>query len=272
LLAEDGLTPPTRTERCPVDPDSELLSLLWTGVATCHVVIADEGGLLASLFAAGLVGGFTHCAGMCGPFVLTQVSTRMETVPAERMREWHRLTGAALVPYHLGRTTTYALLGGFGAALAGVLGGWGGLRWLSAGLLLVAAVLFVGYALPRLRVALPGGARIEGWWSTNLGQAARPLFRDPTGWRGYSLGVLLGFLPCGLLYGALAAAASSGSTLTGSMAMLAFAVGTVPALLAVGVAGHLAAARFRRAMAWVAPALMVLNAGVLTYLAATLVA
>jgi len=255
-----------------VNAESELLSLLWTGVAHCHVVISDEGGMLASLALAGLVGGFTHCAGMCGPFVLTQVTTRMEALPAARMREWHRLSGAALLPYHLGRATTYALLGGFGAGLAGLLGGWNGLRWLSAGLLILAAVLFMGYALPRLKVALPGGSRAEAWWSATVGQVAGPLFRDPTGWRGYGLGVLLGFIPCGLLYGALAAAASSGSPLAGMMAMLAFAAGTVPSLLSVGVAGHLAAARFRRAMAWVAPVLMVLNAGVLTYLAATLIA
>jgi len=255
-----------------MNAESELLTMLWTGVAHCHVVITDEGGLLASLAIAGLVGGFTHCAGMCGPFVLTQVTTRMENLPAERMREWHRLTGAALVPYHLGRATTYALLGGFGAALAGLLGGWGGLRWLSAALLVLAAVLFVGYALPRLKVALPGGSRVETWWSAHVSQAAGALFRDPSGWRGYGLGVLLGFIPCGLLYGALAAAASSGSALAGALAMLAFAAGTVPSLMAVGVAGHLAAARFRQVMAWVAPVLMVLNAGVLTYLAATLVA
>nr|WP_221238487.1 sulfite exporter TauE/SafE family protein [Roseospira visakhapatnamensis] len=226
---------------------------------------------MASLALAGLVGGFTHCAGMCGPFVLTQVTTRMESLPADQMREWHRLAGAALVPYHLGRATTYVLLGGFGAALAGVLGGFGGLRWLSAALLALAAVLFVGYALPRLKVALPGGSRVEAWWSAHVGRVAGPLFRAPTGWRGYALGVLLGFIPCGLLYGAVAAAASSGSALAGALAMLVFAAGTVPSLIAVGVAGHLAAARFRQVMTWVAPALMVLNAGVLAFLAATLV-
>nr|WP_184435209.1 sulfite exporter TauE/SafE family protein [Roseospira goensis] len=247
------------------------MALLSSGLAHCHVVIGDEGGLLASLFLAGLGGGFTHCTGMCGPFVLSQTTARLEAIPADRMREFHRLTGAALVPYHLGRATTYAVLGAALAALAGTLTRTGLLDWISAALLLLAALLFVGYALPRLRVAIPGGSALEAWWSEHVGDAARPLFRDPTGWRGYGLGVMLGFIPCGLLYGALAAAASSGEVLTGAVAMAVFAAGTVPSLLLVGLVGQVAATRFRRAMAVAVPALMVLNAAVLTYLAVRLV-
>lgn len=255
-----------------MDAQAELTALLASGLAHCHVVISDEGGIFASLALAGLAGGFTHCTGMCGPFVLAQVSARLESVPADRMREWHRLTGAALVPYHLGRTTTYAGLGAATAGLAGLLTGTEALAWLSSALLLLAAVLFVGYALPRLRVAIPGGSRLEGWWSRHVGDAARPLFRDPVGWRGYGLGVMLGFIPCGLLYGALAAAASSGEVVTGALAMAVFGLATVPSLLVVGVVGQVAAARFRRVMAVAVPVLMLVNAAVLTWLAVALVA
>ncbi|KAA5605101.1 sulfite exporter TauE/SafE family protein [Roseospira marina] len=254
-----------------MDPNAELMDLLASGLAHCHVVIRDEGGLLASLALAGLAGGFTHCVGMCGPFVLSQTTARLEAVPAARMREFHRLTGAALVPYHLGRMTTYAALGAALAGLAGTIHRSGVLDWVSAALLLLAALLFVGYALPRLKVAIPGGSRLEAWWSAHVGDAARPLFRDPTGWRGYGLGLMLGFIPCGLLYGALAAAASSGEVLTGAVAMAVFALGTVPSLLLVGLVGQVAAARFRGAMAVAVPVLMILNAAVLTYLAASLV-
>jgi sulfite exporter TauE/SafE len=55
---------------------------------------------------------------------------------------------------------------------------------------------------------------------------------------GLALGLLLGFLPCGLLYTALVAAAASGGPLAGGAAMLAFGLGTVPALVATGLAGH----------------------------------
>ncbi len=246
-----------------------LKALLDSGLAHCQVVIDDHGGLLASLFLAGLVGGPTHCVGMCGPFVLSQVTARLEDTPASRMREWHRLGGAALVPYHLGRLTTYVLLGVLAALMASGAATFGGFRWLSAGLLVLAALFFAGYALRGLAPNLMrlGGGSGEGAWSRWLGDRVRPLFRRPVGWRGYALGIALGFLPCGLLYGALAASASGGDALAGGFAMAAFALGTVPSLIGVGLAGHLAGRHWRGAMARVAPALLVINAGLLSFMA-----
>ena len=83
---------------------------------------------------------------------------------------------------------------------------------------------------------------------------------------------MLGFIPCGLLYGAVAAAAASGSPAAGAFGMAAFAVGTVPSLLAVGLAGHVAGRNFRGVVARVAPLIMVANAGVLGYMAWRMVA
>lgn len=249
-----------------------LMTSLAAGLSHCEVIFTERGSLLISLVMAGLIGGLTHCTGMCGPFVLSQVTSRLEAIPASQMREWHRLTGAALLPYQLGRTTTYAALGAALALAAGSLGDMKGLRWLSAGLLALAALLFLGYAIPKLKLVLPGGRKAETWWSAKVSRAARPLFSTPTGWRGYALGVMLGFIPCGLLYGALAAAASSGDPVAGAFGMIAFAMGTMPALLGVGIAGHLAGQRWSGIVAKVAPVLLLLNAGVLTYLAVTMVA
>jgi sulfite exporter TauE/SafE len=83
---------------------------------------------------------------------------------------------------------------------------------------------------------------------------------------------MLGFLPCGLLYGALAAAAASEDPLSGAFAMIAFALGTVPALVAVGLAGHVAGRRWQGLLAGITPVLMVFNAAALTYLAWRVVA
>lgn len=67
-----------------------------------------------------------------------------------------------------------------------------------------------------------------------------------------SRGVLLGSaLPCGLLYTALAGAAAAGSALTGALAMVAFVLGTVPALVGVGLLGRVF---LRRADTWLRPA------------------
>lgn len=246
----------------------EPFALLSAGLAACRVTVADHGGLLSSLFVTGLVGSLSHCAGMCGPFVLSQTAARLEQVPASRMGEWHRLAGAALVPYHLGRATTYAALGAAAGAAAGALAGWGGFRFLAAGLLAAAALFLLGMAVPRLKAMLgggPGGG--EGWWGGTLGRWARPLFATPTGWRGWLLGVALGFIPCGLLYAALVAAAASGDALAGALAMLAFAAGTVPALVVVGAVGHFAISHWRAALLRWSPLLLTLNAGVLGFMA-----
>ncbi|MCB2082142.1 MAG: sulfite exporter TauE/SafE family protein, partial [Rickettsiales bacterium] len=48
----------------------------------CHAAITQYPGVVATLFLAGLVGGVTHCAGMCGPFVASQVMSRAEHAPS----------------------------------------------------------------------------------------------------------------------------------------------------------------------------------------------
>jgi hypothetical protein len=250
-----------------VDQQAALLTLMHSGFAQCQVVLSGDGSLLASLLLAGLVGGVSHCSGMCGPFVLSQVASRLEATSARQMSEWHRIAGAASIPYHLGRATTYALLGGVGALIAGSLNDLSGLHWLSAGLLIFAALFMLAMAVPALKRLISGTSGEEGWWSRKVGAFARPLFAAPIGWRGYLLGLLLGFIPCGLLYGAIAAASATGNLLSGVFGMLAFATGTAPSLIMVGLVGHMAGQRWRDGLLRWAPLLLVLNAGVLTMLA-----
>ena len=256
-----------------MEQDAELIRALNEGWAICRAVVIDHGGLLGSLFMAGLLGAGSHCIGMCGPFVLAQTVARLEERPASDMREFHRLSGALLVPYHLGRLTTYVALGAVAGGLAGGVTQAGGLRWLSAALLALAALLFLAYAVRQIGVVLPWLAKGgEGWWQRTIGKGLRPIFERPWGLRGYGLGVALGFLPCGLLYGAVAAAASAGGILEGGFAMTAFALGTIPALVAIGLAGHVAGRQWQGVVARIAPVLLLVNAGVLMVMAWRLVA
>jgi sulfite exporter TauE/SafE len=258
-----------------MDPVS-VIALLHTGLDVCQVTVDRHGSLLAVLLWTGAFGGWSHCAGMCGPFVLSQVGARLEGLPAGRMREWHRISGALLLPYHAGRATTYATLGGAAAGFAGRFGALSGVRWLSAALLTAAALVLLSAAVGRLWGG--GGFRVGrwgarsgaagGWWSDGVARLARPLFGPPggpgpVGWRGYLLGLALGLLPCGLVYGALAVAAATADPLAGAAGMLAFSAGTVPALLAVGLAGHAAGQRWRGAAARITPLVMLANALVL---------
>jgi sulfite exporter TauE/SafE len=228
------------------------------------------GGLLLGLFVAGAAGSTMHCVPMCGGFVLGQVADRMAALPAARLCEWRRVGAGVLLPYHLGRLTTYVGLGaaaGLGGALLARLP-WFGL--LSAALLVMAAGLFLlhalrrampalGHLLPALESAAPG-------WNTVIARLTSGLDRNRRG-DGYMLGLALGFLPCGLLYAALAASAASNSPVLGALGMLAFGLGTAPALIAVGIAGHAAGRRWQRGIAFAAPAVMLLNAALLAALA-----
>ncbi|MBC7953506.1 MAG: sulfite exporter TauE/SafE family protein [Rhodospirillaceae bacterium] len=244
-----------------------VLASLSAGLSVCRVTVAENGGVLSSLFVTGVIGSLSHCTGMCGPFVLSQVAARLEQIPVSRMTEWHRLSGAALLPYHLGRATTYAGLGALGALAAGALADWGGFRFLAAALLSLAALFLLGMAVPRLKAALSGAESGPSWWSGTVGAWAKPLFASPTGFKGWALGVALGFIPCGLLYAALAAAAATGDPLAGAFAMLAFTAGTAPALVAVGAIGHFAISRWRAPLVRWAPLLLVANAGMLGFMA-----
>lgn len=212
-----------------------------------------------SLFVAGLAGSLMHCIGMCGPFVLGQVAADAGRATGG-YGEWQRLAGAALVPYHLGRLTTYMALGAAAGAVTALFASTAGFGWVSAALLVVAALLMV---LQALGLAL--GATSP--WSGLVAGLARPLSlsRKPAG--RYALGLVLGLLPCGLLYGALAAAAGTGNPYDGAIAMAAFGSGTLPALVGVGWLGLLLRRRLQGVARWVATPLLVFNALVMLSLA-----
>jgi len=213
----------------------------------------------------GLVGGAVHCSGMCGPFVLGQVGSRLSAMPVAQATRLSRLSGMALLPYHAGRSTTYTILG---AAAAGLAGGAQQLTlhgYLPAVGLLLGAALLLAFAAGQRVAAGPGviTTTARQWWRTGLG----PLFRQPTGLNGYALGLALGFLPCGLLYSALLLAGASGDWQSGALGMLLFALGTAPGLMVVGVLGAAAGQRWRRAMQNLLLPVLLLNALVMVLLA-----
>ena len=204
-------------------------------------------GLLAML-SLGLLGSVVHCGAMCGPLVLGQVASRLACVPCSRMSERDRLHAGLLLPYHIGRISTYAGLGaaagavGFGLAsvlhpLRSVL-----LAAAACGLLLVAAKR----GLPQFGAGAPR-------WLAPVTQRLRP--------GSLLFGAALGLLPCGLVYTALLAASATASPVWGAAFMAAFGAGTVPILWAVGLAGNVR--RFRQGLLRVAPAVLVFDAGVL---------
>ncbi len=176
--------------------------------------------------ATGFLGGFGHCVAMCGPLVGALGISAPPGTPARR----------ALLPqlaYHMGRITTYgtigAVMGLFGSFVnvAGRMAGWQDVVAVLAGLLMVAMGL--GAALQSLWVK-----SAEGRLAGRVLAAVRRLAGHEAPVRAYPLGLVLGFLPCGLSYSAFAAAAATGSPVAGMAIALAFGAGTLPALLLAG--------------------------------------
>jgi hypothetical protein len=176
-----------------------------------------------------------------------------------------RLAGAALAPYHLGRMLGYGLLGAAAGGLAGVVALGSGFRVLLAVLLALAALLMLAQASARVAALLPRlpAPRLPAGLARRLGA----LLAAPYGLRGVALGLMLSALPCGLLYGALAGAAATGSALGGALAMMAFAGGTVPALVGVALLGRFFGRRAGPGMRAAGAALFALNGVMLAAMA-----
>jgi sulfite exporter TauE/SafE len=187
--------------------------------------------------ATGFLGGFGHCVAMCGPLV---GALGISAPPGTPVR---RALGPQLA-YHLGRITTYGLIGAlmglFGSFVnvAGRLAGAQDVVAVLAGALMVA--LGLGAASMSLRVKL-----IEGRLAGQVMSAVRRLAGHEAPMGAYPLGLVFGLLPCGLSYSAFAAAAATGSPARGLLLALVFGAGTLPALLLAGAVVAALSARAR---------------------------
>jgi hypothetical protein len=239
---------------------------LSLALAHCKSIAIGHGPLLLSMFLAGLVGSASHCAAMCGPFVLAQTGETMAGLKIGS-GELRRLAGAALLPYHTGRALTYILLAVLLSLPLRLMSKLPQLQFIPAIALALGALLFLMLGFRGLRGSLEGGwlggGSLGDGWGSRLGRIAKPLFAKPWGWRGIGLGMVLGFLPCGLLYAAIGAAAATSDPLAAAMSMAAFALGTFPMLWLVGYLGGWAQRRWNRWARPVLPAIALLNAIVL---------
>lgn len=211
-------------------------------------------GEALAMLAAGLAGGFGHCVGMCGPVVAAL--SLGESRPGMRH----------LLLYNLGRLMTYALLG----ALVGVTGSFLGVTT-SIGTIQQAVMALAGISIVLMGLAsagwLPFGRLLPGCApAMPLIRKAMALFRGPrsTGaW--FPMGVVLGFLPCGLVYTALLTAVRAAmdapdhfaGMVRGGVLMLLFGTGTAPALLLVGKAAGLIGEPARRRFSRLASLVMI---------------
>jgi len=191
----------------------------WTHICGLAGFPPASWPVVPALLLAGLGGSVTHCLTMCSVFVLGQQPNGTSA--------WARL----LLPYHAGRVTTYAGLGAAAGAGFGLFAATGVFPVIRHLVLALAAVLFLAILAERLLAK--AGIRMPlriGVGSLCALKAAGGLSRVKAPLRRYGLGLAMGFLPCPLVLAATAAAATTASPVSGALAMLAFGLGTTPAL------------------------------------------
>lgn len=194
-------------------------------------------GFFGVMLLLGVASGL-HCVGMCGGIVGAFSSRQGIFFKNELMKRQ--------IAYNAGRIASYAAAGA-AAGLAGSVAAYAGVVLpAQTGLYVLANVVLVLVALHIAGVSNPL-SKIEQL-GTPLWRRLQPLAGRLLAARGaakaFGAGAVWGWLPCGLVYGALAAAAFAGSPARGALAMAAFGLGTLPYLLAAG----LAAARLRSLM------------------------
>ena len=181
-----------------------------------------DSGYLA-LFLVGLLGG-THCVGMCGGIV----GALSMGAPAR----W-----SMLLAYNAGRILSYSAAGAIAGALGAASLGLEGQMSIRLILYFLANLMLVALGLYLLGVtrALAFTERA----GQSLWRLVQPLTRRFLPARSmaqaFPLGLLWGWLPCGLVYSALATSLTAGSAGSGALAMLAFGLGTLPNLLLAGI-------------------------------------
>ena len=179
-----------------------------------------------TLFLLGFFGG-THCVGMCGGL---SSAFALQLPP-------HLNRLGLIVLLNLGRISSYVLIG----LIVGLVGQIGisldDTRWLQNGLYIAANILLLllGLYLAGLSTAATQIERIGRPIWKRLNPILNRLLPIKSVPACFGVGMLWGWLPCGLVYSASLYALGSGNAVQGGLYMLAFALGTLPNLLAMGI-------------------------------------
>lgn len=204
---------------------------------------------LIAAISLGFLGSF-HCIGMCGPIAMA--------LPLGRETKFKRVAGG--IVYNLGRVFTYGIFGLlFGLLGKGfVIGGYQQILSITLGI-----IILLGLILPS-RVTSPFGLNkvllpLVTKWKSLLGN----LFKQKSFASLFSIGVLNGLLPCGLVYLGVAGAIATGDTWKGSLFMMMFGLGTLPTMLFVSMASSVLSVQWRSKVSRAVPFFIAVMACVL---------
>lgn len=201
------------------------------------------------VMALGFLGSFGHCVGMCGPITVAfSLSQPQASAPTAADRDadqdrWQQLRFHILL--NLGRISSYMLvgaaIGGLGSVLiaGGQVAGVGSLLRRMMALLTGGLLIWLGLnqVIPGLLPPIPLlNPMAQGKLHNRLSSAMVKLSLQPRWWTPVLLGMAWGLIPCGFLYVAQIRAAETGQLWGGAAIMLAFGLGTLPAMVGIGAA------------------------------------
>ena len=179
----------------------------------------------------GLLGSL-HCVGMCGPLALA--------VPIRTTSTSTRILADFI--YNFGRVFSYALMGAFFGLMGWGLSMAGFQQYLSLGmgLALIIYVIYTYTSFPKIKL-------LSGRWNPSkyVQSALAKLIRKSSLENIALIGILNGFLPCGLVYMAIAGAVSTGTWQHGAAFMALFGLGTFPAMMSLILLGKYLSGSFR---------------------------
>ena len=206
---------------------------------------------LASALIIGLLGS-THCIGMCGG---------IGSVLGANVESGH---SGRLFSYNIGRLLTYTMIG----TLAGLFG---------EQLLIVVPQLGIALRTVAGLLLIAMGLYICQWWmgltrleqvGSHLWKKVQPLSKNVlpinSNKRALGLGILWGLLPCGLVYSTLSLALASAHWQQSGLLMLAFGVGTLPAMLSIGFINEKLLTKLRKGNLRIVAGLIIIGMGLVT--------
>jgi len=202
---------------------------------------------IAAAFILGLLGSL-HCVGMCGPIALA--------LPYRTKSNSERSIG--ILFYNFGRVITYAFIGALFGSIGWGLNIAGFQQWISliTGIIILLIAVFSYFGIGKIGSSL-SNAVFPSWMRRALGTMMKSNRFEMLG----LIGILNGFLPCGLVYIAAGAAISGGNWQQGSLIMMAFGLGTIPAMFSLPFLGQFAGPNFRNGIRKVLPMLMIVMGG-----------
>jgi sulfite exporter TauE/SafE len=181
-------------------------------------------------WAVALLGGLAgsaHCLGMCGGFA---------AILGRAERPWPRL---AL--YNGGRVASLALIGALSGGIGAAVVAAGPAVLASRVLAVVGGGCMVAVALEILGLPVGPSRVLASWAQAVVAPVLRPVLHARSGLAPVAFGILNAFLPCHLVWAFAAQAATVGGPVRGATLMLAFGLGTVPAMMLAGGGGRVAA-------------------------------